>query len=84
MSKHLITATLAACLLTVGACGKGADSDDTTNTTADTSTIRGVDSVGGAAVPTTDTVIKTTTTDTLQGKASDSAKAKRDTGSKKP
>lgn len=47
--------------LAIGACSKG------DNTTADTSTIPGVDTTKGMAMPTTDTVVKTTTTDTIQG-----------------
>jgi hypothetical protein len=37
------------------------------NTTEDTTTIPGVDTTAGLAVPTTDTVVKTTETDTIQG-----------------
>ena len=50
------------------------------NETVDTTTVPGVDTTAGLAVPTTDTVVKTTTTDTLQGEA------KRDsvTGTKRP
>ena len=50
-------------LFAVTACGK-AD-----NETADTTTVPGVDTTAGLAVPVTDTVVKTTTTDTLQGQA---------------
>lgn len=39
------------------------------NETADTTTIPGVDTTAGKAVPVTDTVVKTTTTDTIQGEA---------------
>ena len=35
----------------------------------DTTTVPGVDTTAGLAVPTTDTVVKTTTTDTIQGEA---------------
>ena len=37
------------------------------DTTADTTTIPGVDTTAGMALPTTDTVVKTTETDTIQG-----------------
>jgi len=50
-------------LCAVAACGR-AD-----NETADTTTVPGVDTTAGLAVPVTDTVIKTTTTDTIQGEA---------------
>jgi hypothetical protein len=50
-------------LCAVAACGK-AD-----NETADTTTVPGVDTTAGLAVPVTDTVVKTTTTDTIQGEA---------------
>jgi hypothetical protein len=49
-------------LCAIAACSKK-------NETADTTTIRGVDTTAGKAVPVTDTVIKTTTTDTIQGEA---------------
>ena len=51
-------------LCAVAACGT-AD-----NETADTATVMGTDTTAGLAVPVTDTVIKTTTTDTIQGQAS--------------
>ena len=51
-------------LCAVAACSK-AD----TNETADTTTVPGVDTTAGLAVPVTDTVVKTTTTDTIQGEA---------------
>jgi ABC-type glycerol-3-phosphate transport system substrate-binding protein len=52
------------------------------NETADTTTVPGVDTTAGLAVPVTDTVVKTTTTDTIQGEAKrdsvkDSTKARR-------
>lgn len=64
---------LAAGLVLLGtlACAK-AD-----NESVDTSTIGGTDTVAGMAVPVTDTVIKTTETDTIHGAAHDSTK--RDT-----
>jgi hypothetical protein len=37
--------------------------------TVDTTTVPGVDTTAGMAVPVTDTVVKTTTTDTIQGEA---------------
>jgi hypothetical protein len=52
-----------AALFAVAACSK-AD-----NEVADTTTIPGVDTTAGLAVPVTDTVVKTTTTDTIQGEA---------------
>ena len=57
--------TIAAALMLVAAaaCSK-AD-----NETVDTMTVPGVDTTAGMAVPTTDTVLKTTTTDTIQGEA---------------
>ena len=74
--KFTKTAVLAfAAMAAVAACGKK------DNETADTTTIPGVDTTKGLAVPTTDTVVKTTTTDTLQGEVprsavKDSTKAK--------
>lgn len=63
-------AVVAFALCAVAACGK-AD-----NETADTTTVPGVDTTAGMAVPVTDTVIKTTETDTIQGEAKrDSVKA---------
>lgn len=57
-SKAAVLALVALCA--VAACAKK-------NETADTTTIPGVDTTKGMAMPTTDTVIKTTTTDTIQG-----------------
>ena len=45
------------------ACGKK------DNETVDTTTVPGVDTTAGLSVPVTDTVVKTTTTDTIQGEA---------------
>jgi hypothetical protein len=59
--KPVAAAALVA-LCAVTACNKK-------NTTADTSTMRGMDTVGNTTVPVTDTVVKTTTTDTIQGQA---------------
>lgn len=50
-------------LFALAACGP-AD-----NEVADTTTVPGVDTTAGLAVPVTDTLIKTTTTDTIQGEA---------------
>lgn len=57
-------AVVAFALFAVAACG-GADSDET----VDTTTVPGVDTTAGMAVPVTDTLIKTTETDTIQGEA---------------
>ena len=63
-----IAALLAVAVLV--ACGKK------DNESVDTTTVPGVDTTAGLAVPTTDTVVKTTTTDTIQGEARrDSVKA---------
>jgi hypothetical protein len=48
----------------LAACSKG-DVES-----ADTSTVPGIDTTAGMALPTTDTVVKTTITDTLQGEVS--------------
>jgi hypothetical protein len=45
------------------ACGKK------DNEMVDTTTVPGVDTTAGLSVPVTDTVVKTTTTDTIQGEA---------------
>jgi hypothetical protein len=60
--KKTVIAALAA-TFAVAACAGG------DNETADTTTIPGVDTTAGMAVPTTDTVVKTTETDTIQGEA---------------
>jgi hypothetical protein len=60
MTKTVIAAFAA--VFALAACSKG-------DTTADTTTIPGVDTTAGMAVPTTDTVVKTTETDTIQGEA---------------
>ena len=65
-----IAALLAVAVL--AACSKG-DVE-----TVDTTTVPGVDTTAGMAVPTTDTVVKTTTTDTIQGEVKrDSVKSKQ-------
>ena len=74
MRKTVIAAFAA--LVAVAACSKGND------TTADTTTIPGVDTTAGKAVPVTDTVVKTTETDTIQGEAARDSAAK--TKSKRP
>lgn len=56
-------AVVAFALFAVAACSR-AD-----NETADTTTVPGVDTTAGMAVPVTDTVIRTTETDTIQGEA---------------
>ena len=56
-----IAALLAVTVLV--ACGKK------DNESVDTTTVPGVDTTAGMAVPVTDTVVKTTTTDTIQGEA---------------
>lgn len=58
MSKKALAAAFAA--MTIAACGGS-------NETADTTTVPGVDTTAGMAVPTTDTIVKTTETDTIQG-----------------
>jgi len=68
-TKAAVAALVALCA--ISACAKK------DNTTADTTTIPGVDTTKGMAMPTTDTVVKTTTTDTLQGQVPrDSVKTK--------
>lgn len=66
------TRTAVAALITlcaVAACKKNVER-------ADTTTIPGVDTTKGVAMPTTDTVIKTTTSDTIRGEVPrDSVKA---------
>ncbi|HMC57324.1 MAG TPA: hypothetical protein VKH19_19240 [Gemmatimonadaceae bacterium] len=79
-TRTMVAAFIA--LTAVAACGKK------DNETADTSTVKGMDTTSGVSVPVTDTVVKTTTTDTIQGEASkaaaDSTKAKRGTKTKRP
>ncbi len=68
MNKGMAVALAA--LVALAACGKK------DNEKADTTTVPGVDTTAGKAMPTTDTIVKTTTTDTIQGEAKrDSAKA---------
>lgn len=76
MNVTKIAALLA--LTATVACGKK------DNESVDTTTVPGVDTTAGLAVPTTDTVVKTTTTDTIQGEAKrDSVKAATK-GTKRP
>lgn len=59
-------------LTALAACARG------NNETADTTTVPGVDTTAGLALPTTDTIVKTITTDTLQGEVPrDSVNAKK-------
>jgi len=69
--KTMKVAAFAAALVALAACGSNTE-------TADTTTVPGVDTTAGKALPTTDTIVKTTTVDTIQGEAKkDSTKAKR-------
>jgi len=69
--KTMKVAAFAAALVALAACGNKTE-------TADTTTVPGVDTTAGKALPTTDTIVKTTTVDTIQGEAKkDSTKAKR-------
>lgn len=72
--RTLATAFIALSAMT--ACGKGEVES------ADTTTIPGVDTTAGTAMPTTDTVVKTTLTDTIRGDVPRDS-VKRDT-TKKP
>ena len=66
-------------LFAVTACSKEGSE------TVDTTTVPGVDTTAGLAVPVTDTVLKTTTTDTIQGEAKrDSVKDATDAKTKRP
>ena len=77
-SKKAIAAAFAA-MTVLAACSKG------DNETADTTTVPGVDTTAGMALPTTDTIVKTTETDTIQGEVPrDSAKKKAGTAKKQP
>ena len=74
--KNIRTAAAALVALTAfAACGKG-DVEK-----ADTTTIPGVDTTAGLAMPTTDTVVKTTLTDTLRGEVPRDS-VKKDSASK--
>jgi hypothetical protein len=69
--RSSIIALTAAAVLGVAACNKNE------KTTADTSTMRAADTANGEVRPTTDTVVKTTTTtmDTIKGQPGDTTKA---------
>jgi hypothetical protein len=62
----------------LAACSKG-DVES-----ADTSTVPGIDTTAGMALPTTDTVVKTTLTDTLHGEVSRDSAAKAKSTKKQP
>ena len=77
--KGMKTAIAAMIALTaVAACSKG-DVEKT-----DTTTIPGVDTTAGMAMPTTDTVVKTTLTDTLHGEVPRDAVKGKKPATKKP
>lgn len=81
MRKTTFAAVVA--LTALAACGPK------DNETADTTTVPGVDTTAGLAMPTTDTIVKTTTTDTIQGEVprdsvKDSTKAKTKSKTKTP
>ena len=65
-------------LTSIAACSRG-DVES-----ADTTMVPGIDTTAGMALPTTDTVVKTTITDTLQGEVSRDSAKKADTTTKKP
>jgi hypothetical protein len=74
MNRTITALLTATAVLSVAACNGNKE-----QSAADTTTVRAADTVAGRAVPTTDTVIKTTTTttDTIQGKVNkDSVKDK--------
>jgi len=73
-TRTMVAAFIA--LAAVAACGKK------DNETADTTTVPGVDTTKGVSVPVTDTVVKTTTTDTIQGEASKAAADSTKAGTK--
>jgi hypothetical protein len=72
-------AVVAFALFAVAACSK-ADN----NETADTTTVPGVDTTAGLAVPVTDTIVKTTETDTIQGEAKRDSVKDATKGTKRP
>ena len=72
MTSKVKIAVAFAAMTAIAACGKPNDE------TADTTTVPGVDTTAGLAVPTTDTIVKTTETDTIQGEVPrDSVKNKK-------
>ena len=75
-TKTVVVALVAMAALT--ACKKG-DVEK-----ADTTTIPGVDTTAGMALPTTDTVVKTTLTDTIRGEVPRDSAKKKETTTKKP
>lgn len=63
MSNRVLSTLVLAAALGIGACGGGADESE--STTADTMTVPGTDVVEvPTTVPTQDTVVRTTTTET--------------------
>jgi hypothetical protein len=75
MPRAWVAAVACVVALSATACERPADDE---NVSADTTTVMGRDTVDGQSVPVTDTVIETTTTDTVQAKA-DEDSLKRDT-----
>ncbi|HUP90571.1 MAG TPA: hypothetical protein VM100_14525 [Longimicrobiales bacterium] len=72
MSKKYLALIVCAAAVSFAACDKK-DGDD--NTAADTSVVQGADTVNvPTAVPTTDTIVKSTETDTIHGEAKDTTK----------
>lgn len=78
MKNTRIAVVALSAMTALAACGKG-DVES-----ADTTTIPGVDTTAGMALPTTDTVVKTTLTDTLRGEVPRDSAKKKDTTTKKP
>lgn len=77
--KNMKTVVVALVAMTaLAACRKG-DVEST-----DTATIPGVDTTAGLALPTTDTVVKTTLTDTIRGEVPRDSAKKKDTTTKRP
>lgn len=63
-----------AAMVSLAACGGGDDAGETEVVEADTTAIQGMDTVSvPTAVPTTDSVVTTTTVDTIQGEVQDTA-----------
>ena len=61
-----------AAMVSLAACGGGDEAGDTEIVEADTTAIQGMDTVSiPTAVPTTDSVVTTTTVDTIQGSVQD-------------
>jgi hypothetical protein len=75
-TKTIVVALAA--MTALAACNKGdVESKDTT-------TIPGVDTTAGLALPTTDTVVKTTLSDTIRGEVPRDSAKKKDTTTRKP